>query len=95
LSLLRCGGLCGTAAAPNLGGGGDTVTNDNNLTTHGEWIARGKRIFESGKYAPQRGKLLGRIQAWGLDVYENSPQSLIDALFAEQEHTERSHDGAV
>jgi hypothetical protein len=60
------------------------------LTTHGEWIARGKAIYESGKYAPKHGKLLGRIESWGLDVYENSPQPWIDALFAEQAHTERS-----
>jgi hypothetical protein len=55
-------------------------------STQAEWIARGKRIAESGKYAPKRGQLIGRIEAWGLDVYEGSPRSWIDALRAEQEH---------
>jgi hypothetical protein len=59
--------------------------NDDDLTTHGEWIARGKRILESGKYAPKRGKFLGRLESQGLDVYEGSPQPWIDALRAEQE----------
>jgi hypothetical protein len=61
------------------------MTDEDYPTTHAEWIARGKRIFESGKYAPKRGNLLGRIQAWGLDVYEGSPQSWKDALAAEYE----------
>jgi hypothetical protein len=51
-----------------------------------ELIARGKAIAESGRYDPdrRRGELLGRLEAWGLDVYENSPQPWIDALIAER-----------
>jgi hypothetical protein len=45
--------------------------------------AKGKAIAESGNYLPARGELLGRIEAWCLDVYEGSPQEWIDALFAE------------
>jgi hypothetical protein len=44
---------------------------------------RGRRIVESGAYAPPLGKYLGRIDAWGLDVFENSPQPWIDALLDE------------
>ena len=46
-------------------------------------VARGKAIAESGKYAPRRGEFLGRIEAWGLDVYEGSPQGWKDALAKE------------
>jgi hypothetical protein len=35
------------------------------------------------KHARPRGELLGRIEAWGLDVYEGSPPEWIDALMAE------------
>lgn len=49
-----------------------------------ELIARGKAIVESGKYAPPRGEYLGRIQRWGLDVYEGSPPMWKEALAAEQ-----------
>jgi hypothetical protein len=52
--------------------------------TQAEWVARGKAVAESGKYVPRRGPLLGRLESWGLDVYENSPQQWIDALTAEQ-----------
>jgi len=48
-----------------------------------ELTARGLRIIKSGKYVPPRGAHLGRIEAWGLDVYEGSPQQWIDALLAE------------
>jgi hypothetical protein len=51
--------------------------------TQAEWVARGKAIAESGKYAPKRGKFLGRLESWGLDVYEGSPQEWKDALLAE------------
>jgi hypothetical protein len=30
-----------------------------------------------------RGRYLGRVESWGLDVYENSPQAWKDALYAE------------
>jgi hypothetical protein len=53
-------------------------------TTQAEWIARGKQIFESGRYAPARGKFLGRIETWDLDVFEGSPEPWKDALEAEQ-----------
>lgn len=43
----------------------------------------GRRIIESGKYAPARGAYLGTIDYWGLDVYENSPHEWKDALLAE------------
>jgi hypothetical protein len=46
--------------------------------------ARDKAIFESGKYTPPRGTYLSRIEAWGLDVYEGSPQPSIDALIGER-----------
>ena len=49
-----------------------------------EWTARGKAVLESGKYAPKRGKLLGRLESWGLDVYEGSPQAWKDALRQER-----------
>jgi hypothetical protein len=49
------------------------------------WIAKGKAIVESGKYLPPKGRLLGRIEAWGRDVYEGSPQEWIDAWLAEVE----------
>jgi hypothetical protein len=48
-------------------------------------IARGETICRSGKYAPPRGQLLGTITAWGLDVYEGSPQQWVAALHQEQE----------
>jgi hypothetical protein len=51
-------------------------------TKRRELIARGKAIAESGKYTP-RGAFLGRLQSWGLDVYEGSPQEWKNALFAE------------
>jgi hypothetical protein len=44
---------------------------------------RGRRIVESGKYAPPLGKYLGRIEYWGLDVFEGSPQPWKDALAEE------------
>jgi hypothetical protein len=47
--------------------------------------ARGKAIAESGKHLPPKGAPLGRIEAWGLDVYEGSPQPWIDAWLAEVE----------
>ena len=37
-------------------------------------------LIESGRYAPPLGEYLGRIEAWGLDVFENSPQPWKDAL---------------
>jgi hypothetical protein len=48
-------------------------------------IARGETICRSGKYTPTRGELLGTITAWGLPVYEGSPQEWQDALRQEQE----------
>ncbi len=48
-------------------------------------VARGKAIAESGKHLPRKGAPLGRIEAWGLDVYEGSPQERIDAWLAEAE----------
>ena len=50
-----------------------------------DWAARGKAIAQSGRYLPPRGRLLGRIEAWGLDVYEGSSQPWIDAWIAEVE----------
>ncbi|WP_333894514.1 hypothetical protein [Mycolicibacterium gadium] len=47
-------------------------------------IAKGKQAIESGRYAPPDGELLGRIELWGFDVYEGSPQPWKDALFAEE-----------
>lgn len=54
-----------------------------------ELMARGKQIAESGKYVPPRGEYLGRIDLWGIDVYEHSPQERIDALFAEEDERRR------
>lgn len=51
----------------------------------GDLVARGRTIIASGRYAPPRGKYLGRLEFWGLDVYEGSPQAWIDALLAEAE----------
>jgi hypothetical protein len=51
-----------------------------------QWIARGKAIDESGKYTKPRGEYLGTITAWGLPVYEGSPQEWKDALLAEVTH---------
>lgn len=48
-------------------------------------IARGETIVRSGKHAPPRGEYLGTITAWGLDVYEGSPQEWKDVLRQEQE----------
>lgn len=45
---------------------------------------RGKAIVLSGKYAPERGEYLGRIECWGLDVYSGSPEQWKDALYAER-----------
>jgi hypothetical protein len=56
--------------------GGRIVTNPNDP-------ARGKAIADSGKYAPPRGEYLGRVEHWGLDVYESSPQPWRDALCEE------------
>lgn len=36
-------------------------------------IARGRRIVESGKYATPRGKYLGRIEHWGLEIPPDEP----------------------
>jgi hypothetical protein len=57
-----------------------------------DWVARGKAIAESGKYDPdrRRGAFLGRLESWGLDVYEGSPQPWIDALIAERSTNEES-----
>jgi hypothetical protein len=64
------------------------MTDDDDYpTTHAEWIRRGRQIFESGKYAPKRGEFLGRIESWGLDVFEGSPESWKDAL----RHERRRH----
>ncbi len=49
----------------------------------GELIARGKAIAASGKYLRPRGEYLGRIEAWGLDVFEGSPQEWKNALHQE------------
>lgn len=56
------------------------------MTAHD--AARGREIVESGRYAPPRGALLGRIGTWQLDVYQNSPQPWKDALLAESEGTQ-------
>jgi hypothetical protein len=61
--------------------GGGSLTDD-------DLIQRGKRIAESGKYSLPLGLYLGRIEAWGLDVYENSPQQWIDALLEEASRAE-------
>ena len=53
-------------------------------------IAKGKAIADSGKYLPPRGQLLGRLESWGLDVYENSPQEWKTALLIEYRR-ERRH----
>jgi hypothetical protein len=49
-----------------------------------ELIARGKAIAESGKYLTARGEFLGRLESWGVDVYEGSPQEWKSALFDEE-----------
>jgi len=49
-------------------------------------IAKGKAIAESGKCLKPRGEYLGTIAAWGLPVYEGSPQEWKDALLAEVSH---------
>jgi len=41
---------------------------------------RGRQLAESGLYEPLRGEYLGRIDAWGLNVYENSPREWIEVL---------------
>jgi hypothetical protein len=64
---------------------------DDELTTHAEWVRRGREIFESGKYAAPRGKFLGRLESWGLDVYENSPEPWKQALEAEHEGNHHAH----
>jgi hypothetical protein len=46
-------------------------------------IERGRTLFESGKYAKPLGKYLGRLESWGLDVFEGSPQAWKDELIAE------------
>ena len=46
-------------------------------------ITRGDTLARSGKYAPPRGEYLGTITAWGLKVYERSPQQWKDALAQE------------
>jgi hypothetical protein len=48
-----------------------------------DMVARGKAIIAGGKYAPTRGEFLGRIEQWGLDVYEGSPPQWKDLLIAE------------
>lgn len=48
-----------------------------------ELIAAGRAVAESGKYSPPRGEYLGRIERWGLDVFEGSPQSWKNALAEE------------
>ena len=48
-------------------------------------IARGETLARSGKYTPPRGEHLGTITAWGLPVYDGSPQQWKDALHQEQE----------
>ncbi|HKH51844.1 MAG TPA: hypothetical protein VKA77_08635 [Mycobacterium sp.] len=55
-----------------------------------ELIAKGKQVVESGRYAPKRGELLGRLELWGVDVYEGSPQEWKTALA--REIADREHD---
>jgi hypothetical protein len=67
------------------------MTDDDYPTTPADWIARGKAIFASGKYAPKRGAFLGRLESWGLDVYEGSPEPWKQALEAEHEGDHHAH----
>ena len=48
--------------------------------TDDDRAARGRRLI---KYAPPLGEWLGVIDAWGVYVFENSPQHWIDALYDE------------
>jgi hypothetical protein len=59
------------------------------MTDDDDLVRRGEQIARSGKYAPPLGKYLGRIDAWGLDVFENSPPEWIDALLDEMARTQR------
>jgi hypothetical protein len=53
------------------------------VTETEDWVARGNALIESGKYASPRGAYLGRIEHWGIDVYQGSPEEWKDALLAE------------
>ena len=53
-------------------------------TAKDELIAKGKAIVESGEHAPPRGRYLGRITSWGLDVFEGSAQVWKDALYEQE-----------
>jgi hypothetical protein len=47
-------------------------------------VARGKAIAETREHDPPRGEYLGRLESWGLDVYDGSPKPWIDAWIKEQ-----------
>jgi hypothetical protein len=53
------------------------------VTDNNELMARGKELVDSGRYRPPRGRYLGRIELWGLDVYEGSPAEWRRVLVAE------------
>lgn len=71
------------SAPPGIGrqGGGAEKQDKENARRYD--ARAGDAVVKSGKYLRPRGKLLGRIQLWGLDVYEGSPQQWKDSLYAE------------
>jgi len=58
------------------------------MSDHTEWLTRGKYLDQAGARW-KLGAYLGRIDATGIDVYEGSPRSLIDALFTEHQEQSR------
>ncbi len=60
------------------------MSNDNRWADYPDWVgdARARRAISD---SPPLGACLGRIDAWGIFVFEGSPQVLIDTLMAEAE----------
>jgi hypothetical protein len=67
-------------------GAGITADTVDRLARHG--FTEAARGLAAAIAAPtdDRGQLLGRLQTWGLDVYEGSPPEWVDALMQERSH---------
>jgi hypothetical protein len=65
-------------------GAGITADTIDRLARHGFDEAAHGLTAAIAAPTDDRGQFLGRLESWGLDVYEGSPQPWIDALIAEQ-----------
>jgi hypothetical protein len=72
-------------------GAGITADTVDRLGRHG--FTEAARGLAAAIAAPtdDRGAFLGRLESWGLDVYENSPEPWKQALEAEHEGNHHAH----